>query len=74
MYSNPLISRIFLKAAREIFFSQVPRPNGPAGIETGFGEFPWQAQVLMSSDQSPRCSGAILSDRTVVTAAHCLDE
>lgn len=53
---------------------QVSRPNGDNGIETGFGEFPWQAQIILSSDQSALCSGAILSDKAIVTSAHCLDE
>lgn len=52
----------------------VPRPNGPAGLETGFGEFPWQAQIVSSADQSPLCGGAILSEKVVVTAAHCINK
>ncbi|KAL0281598.1 UNVERIFIED_CONTAM: hypothetical protein PYX00_002536 [Menopon gallinae] len=52
----------------------VQRPNGPNGLETGFGEFPWQVQVLAVASQTPLCSGAILSARVIVTAAHCVDD
>jgi len=53
---------------------EVERPNGPDGIETGFGEFPWHAQVLKSSDQSPACSAAILAENIVVTSAFCVEK
>lgn len=52
----------------------VQRPNGPGGLETGFGEFPWQVQITAVASQMPLCSGAILSTRVIVTAAHCVDE
>lgn len=47
-----------------------PRGAGPLG--TGFGEFPWQAMVLLETNKSLLCGGAIISDNTVVTAANCV--
>ncbi|PSN51774.1 hypothetical protein C0J52_05279 [Blattella germanica] len=50
---------------------QVSR-QGLADTDAGFSEFPWQALVVSSSDQKPLCSAVIISDRAVITAAHCL--
>ena len=33
--------------------------------------FPWVAAILRKDDQYPICSGALVSDRVVVTAARC---
>jgi V8-like Glu-specific endopeptidase len=52
---------------------QVSR-QGLGDTDAGFGEFPWQALVLSSSNQSALCSAAIISDKAVITAAHCLHE
>ncbi|XP_058062365.1 inactive serine protease scarface isoform X2 [Anopheles bellator] len=51
-------------------YNTQPRGAGPLG--TGFGEFPWQAMVLLQTNKSLLCGGAIISDNTVVTAANCV--
>nr|XP_040232794.2 inactive serine protease scarface isoform X2 [Anopheles coluzzii] len=51
-------------------YNTQPRGAGPLG--TGFGEFPWQAMVLLETNKSLLCGGAIISDNTVVTAANCV--
>lgn len=47
-------------------------PRGAAQFDTGFGEYTWQAMVLMQSNKSLLCGGAIIDENTVVTAAHCV--
>ncbi|XP_050082216.1 inactive serine protease scarface isoform X3 [Anopheles aquasalis] len=51
-------------------YNTQPRGAGPLG--TGFGEFPWQAMVLLETNKTLLCGGAIISDNTVVTAANCV--
>ena len=49
---------------------------GPGGQEAGLGQFPWQIQIFrLKKGQGDRlffqCGGTILTERVVVTAAHC---
>ncbi|XP_059611208.1 inactive serine protease scarface [Phlebotomus argentipes] len=48
------------------------QPRGAGPLDTGFGEFPWQAMVLLETNRSLLCGGAIIERDVVVTAAHCV--
>jgi chymotrypsin-like protease len=42
------------------------------GEEAEIGQFPWQ--VLLRKDSEMQCGGSLISDRWVLTAAHCVEE
>ena len=46
--------------------------KGEGPIDANFGEYPWQAMVLLESSKSLLCGGAIVGDNVVATAAHCV--
>lgn len=62
------------------FAGQTTHRGGQAkiigGIEASLGQFPYQVALVSDPDdafQSQYCGGSIVSDRWVVTAAHCFD-
>ena len=47
------------------------------GEETKPNEFPWTALLLLKSSETnrtSRCGGSLISDRHILTAAHCLKD
>jgi len=46
-----------------------PRARIIGGQEAYFGEFPWQVHIKIQKHQ---CGGALLNNRYIVTAAHCI--
>ena len=41
------------------------------GFETKPNEYPWQVALVKSGRHTPFCGGSIISDKHVLTAAHC---
>ena len=41
------------------------------GQETEVNEYPWQVGLVFPSSKVPWCGGSIISDRHIMTAAHC---
>lgn len=48
-------------------------PRIRKGRVTEKGEWPWMAAIL-TEDDGFVCGGALISDRHIVTAAHCVDK
>jgi trypsin len=43
------------------------------GMLTKVNEYPWQMGLVDPSGTRPYCCGSILSNKTILTAAHCTD-
>ena len=42
------------------------------GVKTEANEYPWQVGLISSSsDKTPFCGGSLISNREILTAAHC---
>ncbi|XP_020715538.1 chymotrypsinogen A-like [Ceratitis capitata] len=41
------------------------------GVNAVLGEFPWMA-ILLYANRTPFCGGSIITDRYILTAAHCI--
>ena len=44
------------------------------GNEAKAHEYPWQVALVKAGGHSPICGGSIISDRHVITAAHCTED
>lgn len=69
--NNPKIS--FPKTCGQQYIPIPSRIFG--GEETSSGEFPWMAQLMRRTDDGEimfTCSGALITSKVVLTAAHCL--
>jgi len=50
---------------------KVSRTRIVGGQDVQKNEYPWQVALVRTGSSSPFCGGSLLSDRTVLTAAHC---
>ncbi|XP_016984729.1 spaetzle-processing enzyme-like isoform X2 [Drosophila rhopaloa] len=48
------------------------RPHISNGQNTKSREFPWMAMLLYGDHLEPKCGGSLVSNKWVVTAAHCV--
>jgi hypothetical protein len=66
------------KGRRAVQWRQAADPDQPersfvfGGEEAKLGQYPYVALILDPNDNYFKCTGSILDDRHVVTAAHCL--
>jgi len=71
MKKKPLQSRPVLCRCGEVRRGRLVCPKG-ANCTVANGAIPWQAALVHRGRNNPWCGGTLISDRYVLTAAHCL--
>lgn len=78
---SPAIMRSGATCGNRMVDFEPPRPTSSRlgrvvnGVDAPVGAIPWQASIKLKDGGSLRqwCGGAIISERLVLTAAHCID-
>ncbi|XP_026734740.1 transmembrane protease serine 9-like, partial [Trichoplusia ni] len=70
--------RVFLKKYRDDGKCGLQYPQKPYGnrkeLELDFAEIPWQAMILLKTDKSLLCGGAIVQPNVVMTTGSCVKD
>jgi secreted trypsin-like serine protease len=62
--------------AKPVILKDIEGPRIINGVEAGLGQFPWQAALFFQQELGSRfwfCSGAIISEKWILTAGHCVN-